>query len=566
MTVAQPKGGRMPVLARKIDNASPQFAGTGTDAYITSLRKVSRVSPADTLTPAERYQELFVAVQMQRIFDDSKCFADCVPLRTTPTQIVDAFRREKNLPGFNLAHFVRSHFSIPRTHVSEYISDPERPLRAHIDRLWPVLTRKPREHPAHSSLLPLPYPYVVPGGRFTELYYWDSYFTMLGLEASGRKALLRDMANNFAYLIDTYGHIPNGNRTYYLSRSQPPVFVLMVELFESVGLRPETIYLPQLLKEYSYWMDEVEKLRPGDVHRHVVRMPDGEILNRYWDDRDSPRDEAYIEDVLTARAGSRPVHEVYRDLRAAAASGWDFSSRWLDDASALATIRTTAILPVDLNCLLYKLELKISELSKLVGDHASCASFLKKAQERQAAIFRYMWDPQQEAFFDYDWQRDRIRANLTAACATPLYVGLAMRDQAVRLTATMSSRLLKPGGLATTEVISSEQWDRPNGWAPLQWMAIRGLADYGERVLADDIACRWLTIVSRYYQREHKIIEKYALSEINPEAGAGGGGEYPLQDGFGWTNGVTRILMAQFPRHQACRSQPNRHLEPVALI
>ncbi|WP_151635064.1 alpha,alpha-trehalase TreF [Noviherbaspirillum aerium] len=545
----------MRVSVRKTEIASPRAAGVGVgaDPYIASLRKVARISPADTLTPSERYEELFVAVQSQRIFDDSKCFVDCVPLQSSPTHIVEDFRQEKNLPGFNLERFVRAHFSIPVPPVSAYVSDASRTLRAHIDSLWPVLTRKPREHPAHASLLPLPYPYVVPGGRFTELYYWDSYFTMLGLAASGRHGLLRNMADNFAYLIDAYGHIPNGNRTYYLSRSQPPVFALMVELFESVGIRPATNYLPQLLKEYAYWMDGVEELRPGEVHRHVVRMPDGELLNRYWDDRDSPRDESYLEDIMTARAGSRPVHAVYRDLRAAAESGWDFSSRWLDGAGGLASIRTTAILPVDLNCLLYKLELKIGELSRLTGDVASSAIFLKKASDRQAAVFRYMWDEQQGAFFDYDWQRDRMRPNLTAACAAPLYVGLATFEQAARLTATISARLLKPGGLATTEVISSEQWDRPNGWAPLQWMAIRGLTDYGQHVLADDIACRWLSIVGRYYQREHKLIEKYALSEIAPEAGAGGGGEYPLQDGFGWTNGVTRILMAQFPKHHACR-------------
>lgn len=568
MTAFKTEGKCMPVTMRKIEIATPRAAGNGTDSYLASIRRVSRISPADTLTPSERYQELFVAVQMQRIFDDSKCFTDCVPLQNSPKHILDAFRREKTIPGFDLARFVRSHFSIPQTPVSAYVSDPDRSLRAHIDSLWPVLTRKPREHPAHSSLLPLPYPYVVPGGRFTELYYWDSYFTMLGLAASGRKVLMRDMANNFAYLIDTYGHIPNGNRTYYLSRSQPPIFALMVELFESVGLKPATNYLPQLLKEYAYWMDEVDELRPGDVHRHVVRMPDGEILNRYWDDRDSPRDESYIEDIMTARAGSgtRPVHDIYRDLRAAAASGWDFSSRWLDNPCALETIRTTAILPVDLNCLLYKLELKISELSSLVGDHASCASFLKKARARQAAIVRYMWDGQQGAFFDYDWQRNGIRSNLTAACATPLFVGLATREQAARLVAAMSSRLLKPGGLATTEVVSSQQWDRPNGWAPLQWMSIRGLADYGENLLADDIACRWLSIVGGYYHREHKVIEKYALSELAPEASGGGGGEYPLQDGFGWTNGVTRILMQQFPRHHACGSRPIRQLNPQVTV
>lgn len=521
-------------------------AARSAGTFKLSKKRVSRVAPADTLTPADRYQELFVAVQTRRIFEDSKCFVDCAPRKESPPEILAAYRTEKSLPGFDLAEFVHAHFAVPDNTATNYVADPSCSLCRHIDGLWGVLTRKPREHPSHSSILPLPNSYVVPGGRFTELYYWDSYFTMLGLAASGRKVLLREMANNFAYLIDTYGLIPNGNRTYYLSRSQPPVFSLMVDLFESTGVEPALKFLPQLRKEYAYWMDEADQLRPGEAHRQVVRMPSGELLNRYWDDRDTPREESYIEDVITARNGTRPVHEVYRDLRAAAASGWDFSSRWLDDDGTLDTIRTTTILPVDLNSFLYSLELKIAELSGLCGDAATEEEFRKKAADRKAAITRFMWNEKEGAFFDYDWRQCRMRENLTAACAAPLFSGLAGMHQAERLAATISRRLLKPGGVASTEVISGEQWDRPNGWAPLQWIAIRGLANYGCHVLAEDIARRWLSIVRNYYRRHHKVVEKYALSEIVHEVEGGSGGEYPLQDGFGWTNGVTRALLAEF--------------------
>src|SRR5690606_37278312 len=131
------------------------------------------------------------------------------------------------------------------------------------------------------------------GGRFSELYYWDSYFTMLGLHGSNGAYLVRTMADNFAYLIDTYGHVPNGTRNYYLSRSQPPVFSLMVDLFEAEGVRKALDYLPQLRKEYTFWMDGEQELRPGEAHRRCVRMADGEMLNRYWDDRDGPREESY---------------------------------------------------------------------------------------------------------------------------------------------------------------------------------------------------------------------------------------------------------------------------------
>ena len=177
------------------------------------------------------------------------------------------------------------------------------PLRQHIDALWPVLTRETPTVPPYSSLLPLPRAYVVPGGRFRELYYWDSYFTMLGLAESGRADLLKDMVQNFAALIDAYGHIPNGTRSYYLTRSQPPFFFAMVGL-----LAPDdpaaayARYLPQLKTEYGFWMEGAERLAAGAAHRRVVKLDDGSILNRYWDDSDAPRDESYAEDVALARS------------------------------------------------------------------------------------------------------------------------------------------------------------------------------------------------------------------------------------------------------------------------
>ncbi|WP_291190076.1 alpha,alpha-trehalase TreF [Frateuria sp.] len=511
-------------------------------------QNAASVPRADSLTPADRYQELFVAVQMGRVFEDSKTFVDCVP-RGDPERILEDYRRQCDDEGFELAAFVHRHFVPPQQYSSHYVSPPGQPLRDHIDSLWNVLTRHPREHPPNASLLPLPNEYVVPGGRFSELYYWDSYFTMLGLAESGRRDLLASMANNFAYLIDTYGHVPNGNRTYYLSRSQPPVFALMVELFEDKGVCRAIEYLPRLHKEYAYWMAGAEELRPGDCRRHCVCLEDGGILNRYWDDRDSPREEAYLEDVLTARRSTRPVHQVYRELRSGAASGWDFSSRWCDGED-LSTIRTTAILPVDLNSFLYKLERQICLLNHASGQRKQAEKFQQRAQARKEAIERLLWNEQAGAFLDYDWQRGEPREALTSAAAVPLFVGLASAGQAQRITTALQDRLLRQGGLGTSELDSGQQWDRPNGWAPLQWMAIRGMRNYGIP-LADEIACRWLRTVGSLYQRESKLVEKYEITRHHDGAVGGGGGEYPLQDGFGWTNGVTRRLLHEDPRHEA---------------
>lgn len=511
-------------------------------------RDLSHVPAADTLTPADRYHELFVDVQLNRIFEDGKTFVDCSP-RFDPTAILDAYRLRKQQPGFDLLAFVLEHFELPQAVDGEYRSDPSRSLCEHIDHLWDVLTRLPEQHPRRSSLLPLPHPYVVPGGRFAELYYWDSYFTMIGLAASGRLDLIKSMADNFAWLIDTYGHVPNANRTYYLSRSHPPMFVFMVDLFHQYGIGRAEDYLPQLRKEHAYWMEGADEIRAGEQHRHVVRTLDGRLLNRYWDDRDTPREESYREDVTTARGSDRSSHVVYRDLRAAAASGWDFSSRWCVDDGGLCTTRTTAILPVDLNSFMFRLEQSIAELSAQVGDQAAAQSFAEQAARRREAIHRLMWNEQAGAFFDYDWDQEAQREVLTAATVAPLFAGLASLPQADRLAGTVRARLLSAGGFSTTEHESGEQWDRPNGWAPLQWLAVAGFRRYRHDELAGDIAQRWIDTVAGVYKTQYKLVEKYRLrGECRGVPGGGRGGEYPLQDGFGWTNGVTRRLLKDYPQ------------------
>ena len=204
---------------------------------------------------------------------------------------------------------------------------------------------------------------MIPGGRFREIYYWDSYFTMHGLEASGRVDLIRAMVHNFAHLIDTYGHIPNGNRTYYLSRSQPPFFSLMVDLLaEEKGNGVFVEYLPALQKEYNYWMDETAPTK------HLVKMPDGSDLNRYYDQLDTPRPESYRQDVETSEASTKDPKIIYRNLRSAAESGWDFSSRWFADGQNITTINTTELIPVDLNGLLYHLETTLAKAFRVRGD------------------------------------------------------------------------------------------------------------------------------------------------------------------------------------------------------
>ena len=268
--------------------------------------------------PSVEFGELYGAVQMSGLFSDQKTFADAIPDKP-PSQIVADYEKQKQLPGFDLKAFVALHFATPKEHFEVYARRPNRSVSDYINDMWQVLRREPDEMEPYSSLLPLGRPYIVPGGRFREIYYWDSYFTMLGLEQDGQHALARDMLQNFASLIDRYGHVPNGNRSYYLSRSQPPFFSSMVELIAARdGDRLFVDYLPELQAEYDYWMEGAEKLVPGAAHRHALRLPDGALLNRYWDDRAAPRDESYREDIETAHRANRPAAEVYEDLRAGA--------------------------------------------------------------------------------------------------------------------------------------------------------------------------------------------------------------------------------------------------------
>jgi len=197
--------------------------------------------------------------------------------------------------------------------------------------------------------------------------------------------------------------------------------------------------------------------------------------------------------------------------------------------------------PVDLNALLHKLETSIAQHSRAAGNAPQAHAFEQRAARRQAAITAWLWHERAGAFFDVDWRSGAPRERLNAATLAPLFTGCASPAQAAAVADTVHRRLLAPGGLATTEIDSGEQWDRPNGWAPLQWMAVKGLEAYGQQALADEIRTRWLRTVGEVYGRDGKLVEKYALRQV-PQQGStgGGGGEYPLQDGFGWTSGVTR--------------------------
>ncbi|RMF01893.1 MAG: trehalase, partial [Bacteroidetes bacterium] len=349
----------------------------------------------------------------------------------------------------------------------------------------------------------------------------------------------------FAYLIDLLGFIPNGNRTYFLSRSQPPFFAAMVKLLaaEREDYQLLVKYLPQLEKEYRFWMRNAQTLSADNPHgNRVVWLADGSILNRYWDDSDSPRPEMYATDLEQATKAQRYGPHMFREIRAACESGWDFSARWFADGQHLSTINCTAIIPVDLNALLYHLEETIATAHRLAATPQRAAFYAQRASQRLAAINRYCWDEQLGFYRDYNFVNKSFTPILSLAAAFPLYFELATPEQAQKVVQQLEQEFLQAGGLVSTLNLTGEQWDAPNGWAPLQWIAIQGLRHYGYHQLANTIKARWIEVNVRVFQRTGKIVEKYNVVDIGSAAG---GGEYPLQDGFGWSNGVLLRLLRE---------------------
>jgi alpha,alpha-trehalase len=232
---------------------------------------------------------------------------------------------------------------------------------------------------------------------------------------------------------------------------------------------------------------------------------------------------------------------VYRHIRAAAESGWDFSCRWFADGQTMQTIRTTDLLPVDLNCLLLHLEETLLRIFILRRETAGIVAFGEKIQRRKQAIHQYCWDETRGFYFDYNHVAGKLSELYTLAAVYPLFFKITGAAQAARVAAVLEEKFLQAGGLITTLYQTGQQWDAPNGWAPLQWMAYKGLMNYKHQQLAGKIKQHWLRTNEKVYAATGKMMEKYNVVDTQESAG---GGEYENQDGFGWTNGVYLKLTA----------------------
>jgi len=479
----------------------------------------------------EEIFDLFDAVQKSKIFEDQKDMADAIPMFSL-SEINENYELEKDNEGFDLKEFVLKHFKFDQK--TESIQERDNlPINEHIEKLWDELTRTADVE--KGTLLKLPKPYIVPGGRFNEFFYWDSYFVMLGLQVSGRIEMMKNIVDNCAYLINEFGFVPNASRTYFLTRSQPPYFSLMLDLiFESTN--DEKIYsqyFETLEKEYQFWMDGADYLENGNNYRRVVKTQDGDFLNRYFDDENNPRLESYMIDVEDAETTSNS--EFYRNVRAACESGWDFSSRWFADGNSIQTIETLNLAQVDLNCLLWHLENTLAKASELQNFGDKKNYYSKKAEARKIAIDKYFWSEDDKIYKDYNIKSQSQTSSEHIAMLYPLFLKLSKTDQAKAVSETITEKFLKKGGLITTTKDSGQQWDSPNAWAPYQWLGFLAMKNYGFDDLAENIKNNWCSNVERIYNNTRKLMEKYNAIDTTSIAG---GGEYPNQDGFGWTNGV----------------------------
>lgn len=538
---------------------------------------------------------LLSTVQALRIFADSKHFVD-MPMRVDPEEILAAFEA---LPpavlvdAGSITAFVERYFDKPGSELVPFTPldwSPTPPLDAHVadlalreflkalHDLWPTLIRvvapQVAQAPQRHSALPRRFPMVLPGGRFREMYYWDSLWIVEGLLVSGMVDTAHGLVQNLLDDVTAFGYIPNGGRIYYLNRSQPPLLCEMVaSVARAMGVAAAewlAAAVPTLQREYNWWMGG----------KHAVSV-EGVKLNRFFADWHDPRPESYREDVELADGDAK----VYQEIASAAETGWDFSSRWTWEGGqvggrfSLREVETTRILPVDLNAILFRAEVTLAALSEAVhtktpfpdvevalrsgkvATSASATALLKAAADRRKIMNKVLWQPRLSRWVDA-WLPATATANFShgeasmaarsttiADFAAPLWAGLVTPEHASSVVVALkASGLLGVGGTSTTTVLGSgQQWDAPNAWAPLQSMLIKGLrqldASSGGPELAAELAQQWVNTCYAAWNRTGLMYEKYNSSLFGS---GGGGGEYIPQVGFGWSNGAVLELLRDY--------------------
>jgi len=425
-------------------------------------------------------------------------------------------------------------------------------------RTLPEHSDQIREH----GLLYVPFPYVVPGGRFNEMYGWDSYFIQLGLLRDGEIDLARDMTDNFLYEIAHYGMILNANRTYFLTRSQPPFLTEMIlgvydRAHNRAWLRST---LPAIERYYRFWTTAPHLIESIGLSRYYD-LGDGPAPEVVSDERDAQGRTHYdrvreyyrthqVDDYDVSqyydRAADTLTPRFYKGDRSMRESGFDPSNRFGPFSASI-----TDYAPVCLNVLLYRMEQDAGRISTMLGDAPAAAEWQARARRRRQLIDRYLWDPGAGLYFDYNVETGRRRPYEFATTFYPLWAGLASPQQARRVVANLG-RFEAPGGILTSTQTSGSQWDAPFGWAPLQLIAVDGLRRYGYQQDADRVARKFVSLVVDDFTARGTIVEKYDVQRRSSDLAGGLKFGYTSNEvGFGWTNAAIVELLAGLNRRQA---------------
>ena len=424
-------------------------------------------------------------------------------------------------------------------------------------RPLPASAEQIREH----GLLYLPHRYVVPGGRFNEMYGWDSYFIQLGLLRDGEVGLARDMIDNFLYEIAHYGTILNANRTYFLTRSQPPFLTEMIlGVFDKTGDRRwlrSTV--PSIDRYYTFWTSPPHLIEANGLSRYfdLGEGPAPEVLA---DERDSQGRTHYdrvreyyrtheIVDYDVSqfydRGADRLTGLFYKGDRSMRESGFDPSNRFGPFSADIIHYA-----PVCLNVLLYRLEEDAARIHSILGNRAKSAEWTARAERRRTLIDQFLWDPDAGLYFDYNFETKRRRHYQFATTFYPLWAGVASPEQARRVVSNLS-KFEAPGGVLTSTETTGNQWDAPYGWAPLQIIAVGGLPRYGYDADADRLARKFVSLVVDDFAAHGTIVEKYDVRRRSSDLGAGLRFGYSSNEvGFGWTNAAILDLLAGLTRRQ----------------
>lgn len=445
----------------------------------------------------------------------------------------------------------------------ENVAEIERRLRSQMSaedfamidiRQLPEDVSKVEQH----GLLYLPYPYVVPGGRFNEMYGWDSYFTQVGLVRDNELVLAKNMTDNFLYQIEHYGKILNANRTYYLSRSQPPFLTQMI--LDVYRKQPNRAWLratvPAIEKYYRFWTTEPHLTKETGLSRYYD-LGDGPAPEVLSGERDAQGRDHYdlvkeyyrtheVKDYDLSRYYDKEKDQLtplfYKGDRSMRESGFDPSNRFGPFNADIIHYD-----PVCLNSLLYLMETDTAEILRILGRAPQARVWLKRAEERRQRINRLMWDEKDGLYYDYNFERKEVRRYPFITTFHPLWVGVADKRQAARIVANLHL-FERRGGLLTSTNVTGSQWDAPFGWAPTEMIAIQGLRRYGYNKEADRITANFLSLILKEFIQHNTIVEKYDVERRESEVSAGLKFGYKSNEiGFGWTNAAFTELYAQLP-------------------